>query len=340
MRPASRSAAAALALAALLLTSCSSADTSDGDGSGAGGGGDAATADADGTRTVTTDYGDVDVPTAPERVVVLNYALAGYLYNLDVPVVAVTPEDADQDEGSFSEFWAEDAEDAGTEFLPWTVDGFDLESVLEAEPDLIVAGGLGFPLGQAEQVYDELTGIAPTVLVGGGLTTWQDQFSFLAEDVFAKDDTYRELLAAHEERVEEVREAITPPPAPAAYVTFTADQSPYVLIEDRGLPAELAAVGIEPAPVFAEGDFEPYTSGGDMFTLSTEEVAGTLDQPTLFVTGFNADTTDVATLSGNAVYASLPSFASGDAHDLPYWVVRADYDESLALLDIIEELFS
>ncbi|UED86756.1 ABC transporter substrate-binding protein [Streptomyces profundus] len=314
-------------LAILALAGCSASDEGD-DGS----------ASDSATRTVSTDYGDVEVPADPRRVVVLNHALAGYLYHLDVPVTAITPEDADQDEGAFSEFWAAEAEAAGTTFLPWSVDGFDLESVLAADPDLIVGGGIGFPLTQAEQVYDELTDIAPTVLVGGELDNWRQQFSFLADEVFDRPDEYQRLLTLHEERVARVREAITPP-GPAAYLSITADNTPYVLIEDQGLPADLAAVGIEAAPVFAEGDFEPYTAGGDMFTLATEEIAATLTQPTVFVTGFNGDTTDVATLAEHPAYASLPSFQSGDAHDLPYWTVRPDYDESLALLDIIEEMF-
>ncbi|GAA3850979.1 ABC transporter substrate-binding protein [Streptomyces sedi] len=327
LRPA-RSVPAALALAtALALAGCSSSD--DGDG----GGSDSA------TRTVATDQGDVQVPEDPRRVVVLNHALAGYLYHLDVPVAAITPEASDQGEGAFSDAWAAAAEEDGTTFLPWSIDGYDMEAILEADPDLIVGGGLGLPLVQAEEAYDELSGIAPTVLVGGELDTWQQQLSFLAEDVFDSPERHREMVAHHEERVAEVRDTITPPPGPAAYLSITADNTPYVLIEDQGVPAVLEEVGIEAAPLFAEGGFEPYTSGGDMFELSTEQIAGTLTQPTLFIAGFNADTTDVATLSEQPAYASLPSFESGDAHDLPYWVVRPDYDDALALLDIIEELF-
>ncbi|WP_263120825.1 ABC transporter substrate-binding protein [Cellulomonas sp. RIT-PI-Y] len=316
----------------LLLSGCST-----GGGSGAA---SSTTAPADtAARTVSTDQGDVEVPADPQRVVVLNYALAGYLYDLDVPVVATVPEDADG-AGAYSDFWAEDAEADGTEFLPWSTDGFDLEAILAAEPDLIVAGGIGFPLFQATEAYEQLTEIAPTVIVSGTLTTWQEQFSFLAEDVFGQADRYDEYVTAYSERVAEVKDAITPPEGPVTYLVFTADGTPYALIEDTGLPTELAAVGIDPAPVFAEGDYEPYTSGGDMFELSTEQVGQVVTQPTVFVLGFNGDTTDVATLSRNPVYAALPSFAAGQAYDLPYWALRGDYDEALALLDQIEEQFS
>lgn len=77
-----------------------------------------------------------------------------------------------------------------------------------------------------------------------------------------------------------------------------------------------------------------------MFELSTEKVGQTITQPSVFVMGFNGDTTDVATLKKNPVYGALPAFKANQAYDLPHWVLRGDYDESMALLDIIEKQFS
>ncbi|MEI5032237.1 ABC transporter substrate-binding protein [Streptomyces sp. S1A(2023)] len=319
---------AVAAVAALALTGCSAADPS--------GDGDKASAK---TRTVTTDYGKVKVPAEPKKVVVLNHALAGYLYDLDVPVRATIPEDADG-KGEFSPNWAKEAEEDGTTFLPWSVDGFDLEAILALEPDLIVGGGIGFPLFQAEKVYDDLTDIAPTVLVGKKLGDWRSQFSFLAGDVFGKADVYDEHLAAYDQRIGEVRKTIKPPAGPVSFLAFTGDGTAYGLVESVGLPPELKKVGIEPAPVFADGGFKVYGQGGDMFELSTEKVGQTITQPSVFVMGFNADTTDAATLEKNPVYGALPAFKANQAYDLPHWVLRGDYDESMALLDLIEKKFS
>ncbi|WP_217254387.1 ABC transporter substrate-binding protein [Streptomyces sp. AC602_WCS936] len=316
-------------VAALALTGCAASDST----------GDGDKASAAKTRTVQTDYGEVKVPTEPKRVVVLNHALAGYLYDLDVPVTATIPEDADG-KGEFSPYWAKEAKEDGTEFLPWSVDGFDLEAILKLEPDLIVGGGIGFPLFQAEKVYDDLSDIAPTVLVGKKLGDWRSQFSFLAGDVFGKKDVYDEHVATYDKRIAEVKEAITPPPGPVSFLAFTGDGTAYGLVESVGLPVEFKKVGIEPAPVFAEGGFKVYGGGGDMFELSTEKAGQTITQPSVFVMGFNADTTDVATLKKNPVYGALPAFKSNHAYDLPYWVLRGDYDESMALLDIIEEQFA
>ncbi|MEU6614252.1 ABC transporter substrate-binding protein [Streptomyces parvus] len=320
---------AVAAVAALALTGCSASDPS----------GDGDKTSAAKTRTVTTDYGKVKVPTEPKRVVVLNHALAGYLYDLDVPVTATIPEDADG-KGEFSPNWAKEAKEDGTTFLPWSVDGFDLEAILALDPDLIVGGGIGFPLFQAEKVYDDLSDIAPTVLVGKKLGDWRAQFSFLADDVFGKPGVYKEHVAAYDQRIDEVKQAIEPPAGPVSFLAITGDGTAYGLVESVGLPTELKKVGIEPAPVFADGGFTVYGQGGDMFELSTEKVGQTITQPSVFVMGFNADTTDVTTLKKNPVYKALPAFKANRAYDLPHWVLRGDYDESMALLDIIEKQFS
>ncbi|KUF19389.1 ABC transporter substrate-binding protein [Streptomyces silvensis] len=316
-------------VAVLALSGCSASSSSD----------DGGKASPAKTRTVKTDYGEVKVPTEPKRVVVLNHALAGYLYDLDVPVRATIPEDADG-KGKFSPYWAKEAKKAGTTFLPWSVDGFDLEAILALDPDLIVGGGIGFPLFQAEKVYDKLTDIAPTVLVGKKLGDWRSQFSFLAGDVFGKADVYKQHVAAYDKRISEVKKAIEPPPGPVSFLALTGDGTAYGLVENVGLPTEFKKVGIEPAPVFAKGGFKVYGQGGDMFELSTEKVGQTITQPSVFVMGFNSDTTDVATLKKNPVYGALPAFKSNHAYDLPYWVLRGDYDESMALLDLIEKKFS
>ncbi len=294
----------------------------------------------DSTRVVQTDQGEVTVPADPQRVVVLNYALTGYLFNLDVPVVATTSEDFDRD-AEFSEFWGKKPVENKTEFLTWGMDGFDNETILELDPDLIIAGGLGLPNNLAVDAYDQLSAIAPTVIVSKNLATWQQQLGFIAKDVLGQDDAFDDLVAAHDERVAEVKAAITVPPTPVASVSITADGTPYLLFEDQGLAKTLGELGFEPAPLVAENGLKPYTEGGDMAELSTEQAGQILaDVPTLFVTGFNSDTTDVATLSKQPVWAALTSFESDHAYDLPYWVVRGDYDKAMALLDIIEKQFS
>src|SRR5699024_1860433 len=152
------------------------------------------------TRVVATEQGEIEVPSDPQRIVVLNYALAGYLFDLDEPVVAMTPE-VTGSEGEYSEFWKDEAEAANTEFLPWGGGGFDREVVGSADPDLSIAGGIGFPLQPATDSFDRLAEIAPTVVVSGEKQAWQEQFSFLVDDVLGKQDAYEEFESDYEDRV-------------------------------------------------------------------------------------------------------------------------------------------
>lgn len=291
------------------------------------------------TRAVETEQGEVEVPVDPQRVVVLNYALAGYLFDLDVPVVATTPEVTDSD-GEFSPFWSEKAQSQGTEFLPWSNDGFDLEAIIAADPDLIIAGGIGFPLKHATDAYDRLQEVAPTVLVSGDKQTWQDQFSFIASDVLGQQDAYEKFESAYEGRVAQVKGAISVPEGEISILTLDSKDTPYILIEGKSLSAALEPLGFTTAPLFEENDIEPYTAGGDMFGPSLEVLPDLLRSETVFVVGFNNASIGVDDLKGEAPYDRVPAFESGQVHDLPSWSMRGDYDKAMALLDIVEDMFS
>lgn len=324
-------AAAVTAAAVLALAAC---------GGGGGATESGQSADVGATRVVETPLGAVEIPADPQRVVVLNYALAGYLYNLDVPVAATIPEDAKHASGEFSPMWGDAPKEEGTRFLPWSPDGFDLEAVLEMEPDLIVAGGWGFPHFQAEAAYEDLSAIAPTVLVDKAFTDWQEQAEFLAVDVFGDAEAYAEMVRAYDERVTEVREAIEVPAQPTSFISVTADGTPYLMFEGMGLPLMFDELGFTTDDVVARNGLDPYQPGGDMAELSTEQLGQLITGQSLFVMGFNGETTSVAELSGDPAWRNLPSFRSSSAFDLPYWAVRHDFDEALALLDLVEGQFA
>jgi len=289
------------------------------------------------TRVVATEQGDVTIPADPQKIVVLNSALAGYLYALDVPVYGTLPLNTRTEE--FPEFWADEAEADDTWMVPWSDDGFDFEALFEKDPDLIIGGGQGFPGKQAADAYDQLTEIAPTVLVSSSLTTWQEELDFIADDILDKSDEAQGLKDNYEARTAEVRDAITAPSTPVSYMLFGSDMSPWSIPETASLPSTLGDVGLEAAPVVADNpDFELFGSG-DSFEVSTENVGEVFTYPTVFVLGFQSDVTTVAELSENPVYAALPAFEAGDAYDLPYWAHRADYLATMALLDTIETMF-
>lgn len=76
-----------------------------------------------------------------------------------------------------------------------------------------------------------------------------------------------------------------------------------------------------------------------MFGPSLEVLPDVLRSETVFVVGFNNASIGVDDLKDETPYDRIPAFESGQVHDLPYWSMRGDYDEAMALLDIVEEMF-
>lgn len=294
---------------------------------------------ADATRVVVTEQGDVTIPADPERIIVLNSNLAGYLFSLDVPVMATLPEEVGAVDPEYPEFWADEATEAGTVILPWSEDGFDFEAMLELDPDLIIAGGQGFSAFQATESYDRLSEVAPTVMVSSSLLTWQEQLDFIADDILDDAAGGAELLAAYEDRVAEVAASITVPELPIAYLITTVD-TPYSIPESAALPQALAELGFEPAPVIADNPgFETYGTG-DSFELSTEQLSTVFTAPSMFVFPFfEGEGPGLDELAADPLYSSLPAFENGQVYELPSFVYRADYLKSMAMLDYIEAEF-
>ncbi|SFT99530.1 iron complex transport system substrate-binding protein [Geodermatophilus amargosae] len=153
---------------ALLLTAC-------------GGGSSEATDTSEAAAeesTVGTAFGDVTVPADPERVVTLAESA------LDVSLaVGVTPVGTTASRGGDTApaYLGEDAADIP---IVATVSEPNLEAILEAQPDVILASA-----GLAQDQYDALTAIAPTVVpdtaTGGD---WQEPLHTYAEALGADDE--------------------------------------------------------------------------------------------------------------------------------------------------------
>lgn len=319
---------AVAATVALVLTGCGSNQ------SAASGGG---TDQGSDTRVVTTEQGDVTVPADPQRILVLNSSLTGYFFALGKDVHASIPLTPTSEE--FPEGWADEAAEAGTTMISWSDDGFNLETILAEEPDLIVGGGQGFPGRQGEEAYDGLSQIAPTVLVNTDRVIWQDQLDFVANDILDVPEAEQELLDAYATRVADVKEAVTPPPGPVGFLLTTPDKQPFSLPATSSLAQLVQEIGLEVDPVLADHPDLEVIGTGDSVALTPETLDAIMDQPTIIVLGFNGETFDAADLAEDPIYDALPAFESGSTFDLPYWAYRADYQTTFDALDVLEKTF-
>ena len=190
MRPSPRlrvALAAAIIVPLFAVTACSSAE---GPSSGSG------SADT-GTIVVDTVYGEVTVPTEPERVAAISYDTPWQVMSLDVPVVA-TIDYSQWIDGYTKEQQAyiADAQPVGT------YGEINFEALAGAAPDLIV--GDAYEVDEA--TFTRLNEIAPTVIVGGEERgDWQSLTEDLAT-ALSVHDTWAEAKASYEARRDEVKE--------------------------------------------------------------------------------------------------------------------------------------
>lgn len=174
--------------AALALSACGSSDSSD-SGSGSGSG--------SGTHTVRTVMGDVEVPAAPKRVVVLDTAELDSALTLGVKPVGATHADV---KSGFLNYLPKNQvagiKDVGAMMTP------SLESIAALKPDLILTSKI-----RHGDKYAELKKIAPTVMTENTGYPWKENFQVHA-DALGKKAEAKMVTADYASHVADVTKAL------------------------------------------------------------------------------------------------------------------------------------
>ncbi|MFI2348614.1 ABC transporter substrate-binding protein [Streptomyces sp. NPDC019443] len=172
---------------ALALTACGSGnDSKDSKDTSPGAGG---------THTVKTAMGDVQVPDAPQRVVVLDTAELDSAITLGVKPVGAAHADV---ESGFLNYLPKDQvagiKDVGAITQP------NLEAVAALKPDLILTSKV-----RDGDKYDKLRAIAPTVMTESTGHPWKENFQVHADALGKKDEAAKAVsaYAAHAKKVTE-----------------------------------------------------------------------------------------------------------------------------------------
>lgn len=292
-----------------------------------------------GTREVQTDRGAVTVPADPQRIVVVNGSLAGYLYDLGANVKAADPRvlGVTTKSGEFPASWAADAKKQDTQVLP-SGDNINLEFIAAQQPDLIIGGGQGYPGQQSIEAYDKLAAIAPTVLIASNLTNWQDQLKAVA-NVVNHADKVDGLIASYNDKVAKVKAGIKVPQGAVSVFQSRKDLKPSVIAPGTPLAALLTEVGfVIDDKVEAKAGNPTRPAAADWVSFSPEMVTTVVDAPVLFVIQLEGGRT-IAQLKEDPMLAKLPAFQSGKVFDLPATAQRPDYRNSMSTLDLLGERF-
>jgi iron complex transport system substrate-binding protein len=284
----SRRATGVLAVvAALTLTACGgtaeSADSS------------APAADDAFPRTVAHAMGETEIPARPERVVVLDTGELDTALSLGVtPVGAVTTAVSEE----FLSYLAEDAE--GVEVVG-TIAEPNLEEIAALQPDLILSNKT-----RHEELYDELSQIAPTVFAERVGAVWKENFLLDAEALGLEEEA-AEALAEYEDAAARLGESIGDPAGTTISAMRFVEGTIRVYTAESFIGTVLADIGLEQlqldtadTPTFAELSLEELTrADADILLYSSY--------------GPDAESGEASALAG-PLWSRLNAVQQGQAH--------------------------
>ena len=278
----------------------------------ASGSGSAESAD---TRAVAHDRGETQVPAEPQRVVVLDSPHLDAALSLGVTPVGSVQSAVDEGLPAYLGDRTEGVELVGTIEEP------DLEAIASLQPDLILSATV-----RHEQIYDQLTQIAPTVFTAGSGTNWREGFELVA-DALGRAEAGDAALAEYDERVDAVGAAIGADDVSASIVRFLPDET-RLYGPQTFSGSVLTDVGFD-LPAL---EYDEYS----MAYISPEQI-GLADADVVFSTAYGdaaATTRDAVT----AVWQTLPAVQNGCQFDVDdgEWMIGIGLIGAGIVLDDLE----
>jgi iron complex transport system substrate-binding protein len=284
---------------------------------GAGGGAENAEGgkpEESGGRAIETAMGKVEVPERAERVVVLDTGELDSAMTLGVkPVGAVEaiessgyPKYLERTEG---------IENVGTIEQP------NLEAIAALEPDLILSSKL-----RHEQIYDQLSQIAPTVFTESTGVTWKENFDVHAEALGRTEEAER-VKEEYRARVDEFKQKVGENPPEVSVVRFLAgdtriyQKASFVgtVLEDAGLPRPPSQDVDDFAITNASAELIP-DMGGDV----------------IFVTAYGPEEeTTKSEILNDPLWQQLEAVQQGRVHEVSddLWMLGIGYTAANGVVD-------
>ncbi|WP_287812706.1 Fe2+-enterobactin ABC transporter substrate-binding protein, partial [Pseudomonas sp.] len=263
-----------------------------------------AQADAGWPRTVSGEHGSVVLDHAPKRIVSTSVTLTGALLAIDAPVVAsgaTVPNNRVADDQGYLRQWGAIAKARQVQRL--YIGEANAESVAMAAPDLILVSATGGDSAMA--LYDQLSAIAPTLVVNYDDKSWQ-QVEQLLGQATGHEAQADALVKAFTERQAQVRKSLTLPPQPvSAFVYNPAARQANVWTRDSSQGQLLEQLGFQlasPSPAVASS--QTMGKRKDILQLGGEHLSAGLTGSTWLL--FANEAADADAVKANALLANLP----------------------------------
>ncbi|GGF50161.1 iron-enterobactin transporter periplasmic-binding protein [Azorhizobium oxalatiphilum] len=287
-------------------------------------------------RTVSHEAGELTLPAKPLRIVSTSPSVTGILLAIGAPVVAsaaTTPSPLTDRKGFFAQ-WAEVADTRGVKVLYGNLQ-FDIEAVIGARPDLVVASATGADSGMPYLAELKAQGI-PTLVVNYSNNSWQDIALQLGKalGLEAEADAAVKRFDAH---AAEVAARITPPRAPVSIVGYNIGSS-YSVAQPTGTQARLLqALGFTVVGLPA-GMATNVARASDYDFVSRENLSAAIQGESVFL--LRGTDKDVAAFLADPVLANHPAVVNKRVYALGPTSFRIDYYSGLQMVDRVAAAFA
>ncbi|MCM7827090.1 Fe2+-enterobactin ABC transporter substrate-binding protein [Enterobacter roggenkampii] len=292
---------------------------------------------ADWPRQVTDSRGVHTLESKPSRIVSTSVTLTGSLLAIDAPVVAsgaTTPNNRVADGQGFLRQWGDIAKQRKVARL--YIGEPSAEAVAAQMPDLILISATGGDSALA--LYDQLSAIAPTLIINYDDKSWQALLTQLGA-ITGHEKQAAERIAAFDKQLVQVKQQMTLPPQPVNAIVYTAAAHSANLWTTESAQGKLLhQLGFTLADLPA--GLQSSTSQGkrhDIIQLGGENLATGLNGEGLFV--FAGDEKDVAAIYANPLLAHLPSVKNKRVWALGTETFRLDYYSAMLVLQRLNAMF-
>jgi iron complex transport system substrate-binding protein len=248
---------------------------------------------SDKTVKVTDVRGEVEIPAEPQRIVDLS-GNSDILSILGYKVIGTANSDA-YDYTKFPVYLEETLK--GAEILGYSMqDTMDVEAVMNLNPDLIVISTV------QEKMYDQLSEIAPTVMIKLEALNWKEDVKAFAK-VFNKEEAANKWISNYESKAKEDGDKVKKEYGESTtYLSFLASGGQFFIFDGAGFGNVLYEdMGL------AKPEGMPEQSDISLPVVTYEGLASIKSDYIFLI----ATDEDLAQLESNAIWNSLPAVKEG-----------------------------
>lgn len=286
------------------------------------------------TRTVDSDFGPVDVPANPQRVVATYTEVLDWAVALDLPIVGA-PGARGLATNPFPPFLPADALRDAQRLTTYADSGIDLEPLAATRPDLILN------TFTERETHDRLAKVAPTLTLSPytePARTWQQVLPLYAAAV-GREERVQHILLARRAQANAARAAVKAGPlAGGTFVAGYGDSTQFVLYgrDIQPVPVLTEELGLRPLPS---------TPAKGVQNISLENL-DQINADVIFITadppegGYEPDVSQQKGLRSSAVWRRLRAVQNKRVFNFPVDLVFGGPAADQALLALLTRQLS